>query len=112
MIIVSQDRDIISNFNNINTITIREHSLSDITDKKDYKIITYDNTYRSSDNYSDVLGTYKTEERAKEILQEITNAYSDFNYYKSIIDSKEQIRKGIKIYQKYRTLDVYEMPKE
>lgn len=71
MIIVSQDKDAIVNFNNINTIMIREHSLSDIIDKKDYKIISFDNAYRSSDDCSDVLGTYETEERAKEVLREI-----------------------------------------
>lgn len=71
MIIVNQNKKAITNFNNIETIMISEHSLSDITDKKDYKIISFDNTYRSSDDYSDVLGTYTTEERAKEVLHEI-----------------------------------------
>lgn len=71
MIIVSQDKRSIYNFDNINCLIIREHSLSDIIDKKDYKILCFDNIYRSSDNYSDVLGTYTTEERAKEVLREI-----------------------------------------
>ena len=41
MIIVSQNKKAITNFNNIDTIMISEHSLSDITDKKDYKIISF-----------------------------------------------------------------------
>ena len=75
MIIVSQDKRSIYNFENINCLMINEYSLSDITDKKDYKIISFDNTYRTSDTNGDALGTYKTEERAKEVLQEIIETH-------------------------------------
>lgn len=65
MIIVSQDKNAIINFDNINEIRV--------TNTKD--IIMFDNTYRSSDDCSDKLGTYETEERAKEVLEEIKKAY-------------------------------------
>lgn len=65
MIIVSQDKNAIINFDNINEIRV--------TNTKD--IIMFDNTYRSSDDCSDKLGTYETEERAKEVLREIIRKY-------------------------------------
>lgn len=68
MLIVSQDGKTIVNFNNINMITVREN-----------KIVSYDNTYTDSQN-GDCLGTYTTEERAKEVLEEIIRTYEDTNY--------------------------------
>lgn len=67
MIIVSQDKKAIINFNNVNEIRVT----------KTNTIIMFDNTYRSSDDCSDILGTYKNEERAKEVLQEIIEKYED-----------------------------------
>ena len=64
-----------------------------------------------TDGNTIVLGKYKTEERAKEVLQEIYKAYSDFNYLKffptNITKSVEQF-----MHKKYLYFDVYEMPKE
>ena len=68
MIIVSQDKTEIINFDNINEIRAT----------KTGKILLFDNTYRSQDDCSDVLGKYDTEERAKEILQEIIKSYRDY----------------------------------
>lgn len=106
MIIVSQDKDAIVNFNNINTIMIREHSLSDIIDKKDYKIISFDNTYRSSDDCSDVLGTYETEERAKEVLQGIIRAYEKAGNIMFETDEDERLLKLT------HNSNVFEMPED
>ncbi len=57
------------------------------------------------------FGGYKTEKRAKEVLQEIIKGYTDFNYLKSfptnITKSVEQF-----MHKKYSYFDVYEMPKE
>lgn len=50
------------------------------------------------DGNSKVLGEYKTEERAKEVLQEIVNKYRQFN-----VDNNQAITLIPK---------VYEMPKE
>lgn len=62
MIIVSQDKDFIANFNNINTIGL------DKTNGQYYINCTY------TDGDS-TLGIYKTEKRAKEVFQEIINTY-------------------------------------
>lgn len=57
------------------------------------------------------LGSYKTEERAEEVLQEIVTAYADFQYLKSYsnrIDySVEQLMK-----KRYKHFNVYEMPEK
>lgn len=70
MIIISQDKDGIINFDNIN----------EIRTTKTGKILLFDNTYRSQDDCSDVLGKYKTEERAKEILRKIVDLYINCSY--------------------------------
>lgn len=58
MIIVSQDKDLIVNFNNVTAIGIAQNN-----DKEIDSITT--------DGEEQYLGAYKTEERAKEVLQEI-----------------------------------------
>ena len=66
MIIVSQDKMEIYNFNEIYRLYV-----------DDYFIIRAE---KSSDNMDCAfLGEYKTEERAKEVLQEIISAYLDCN---------------------------------
>ena len=70
MIIVSQDKTKLFNFNNVNLIKVID----------DGRIISFDNTYQyNSDVIGDLLGQYKTEERAKEVLQEIINKYSEYS---------------------------------
>lgn len=69
MIILSQDGKEIINFDNVNLIRVQD----------DGSIVTYDNNYNEQTGVSSVLGEYETEERAKEILQEIINAYLDCN---------------------------------
>lgn len=67
MIIVSQDRDTIMNFKNIEILGIG-NLLED--DEGKFKILantTSDNQY--------VIARYATEERAKEVLQEIIDMY-------------------------------------
>ena len=68
MIIVSQDKDTIMNFENIEILGIG-NPLED--DEGKFKILantTIDNQY--------VIAKYTTEERAKEVLQEIASTYS------------------------------------
>lgn len=100
MIIVSQDKMSIINFNNINEIRVRAN-----------QIIMFDNTYTSSDDCSDVLGIYKTEERAKEVLQEIIQKIADTslvnlmeNLQLTIHDSSFALADGIS--------NTYYMPEE
>lgn len=68
MIIVDQDKNKIINFDNVNEILTIETG----------EILVVNNTYITNDCL-DVLGKYDTEERAKEVLQEIIKAYLDCN---------------------------------
>lgn len=92
MIIVSQDKRKIVNFDNIYYIDY-------------YKI---DETYEidaniDKDKDSISLGYYKTEERAKEVLQEIMKRYLEI---KCFYNSKSEVMQAIE------QPKVYEMPKE
>lgn len=80
MIIVSQDRKKIFNFDNISIIHIMDNN----------KI--WVDTEKTCNN----LGTYKTEERAKEVLQEMLKVY------------KKQTNK----YHFTEVNNIYEMPEE
>lgn len=68
MIIVSQDNCTIVNFSNIQNIRIEPYG-THIKGKKIYKIFA-----GNFEGYTTELGTYDTEERAKEVLQEIVKA--------------------------------------
>lgn len=73
MIIVSQDKCTIVNFSNIQNIRIEPYG-THIKGKKIYKIFT-----GNFEGYTTELGEYKTEERAKEVLQRIVETYEDCN---------------------------------
>lgn len=83
MIIVSQDKIRILNFDNVQDVRIEPYG-THIKGKKIYKIFA-----GNFDGYAVELGTYEKEERAKEVLQEI-----------------------IEIYKVSIPIAVYEMPKE
>lgn len=63
MIIISQERDTMINFDS--TCAIRLYSVSGVTE-------VFVDTYL---NDSDLIATYKTEERAKEVLEELISFY-------------------------------------
>lgn len=88
MIIVSQDKTEIVNFNNIESVWIS---------KEEEGIFSIEAT--ADTNAS--LGEYATEERAKEVLQEIIKAYRD--YRTAECDGYTNI---------LQETAVYEMPKE
>lgn len=69
MIIVSQDKTKIVNLDNLIQIYITQD------EEETANFIRYE----SVDSLYDDLGEYKTEERAKEVLQEIIKAYLDCN---------------------------------
>ena len=69
MIIVSQDKTNILNFSNIQNVRIEPYG-THIKGKKIYKIFA-----GNSEGYVTELETYDTEERAKEVLQEIWKFY-------------------------------------
>lgn len=97
MIIVSQDKKNIFNFENIEFIEIAENKT---TIRCQCKI-----------DLNCWLGNYKTEERAKEVLSEIAIAQSNFEYFKNATkEGKDYIINLLK--HKYEKFDIYEMPKE
>ena len=68
MIIVSQDKTKIVNFDNLTQIYITQDEEETATFIR----------YETVDSLYDDLGEYKTEERAKEVLQEIIKSYRDY----------------------------------
>lgn len=72
MIIVSQDRAVIVNFNNVENVWIN-NPLENTEGK--FEIIT--------ESYSNnrLMGEYDTEERAKEVLKEIMKEYGKCNRF-------------------------------
>lgn len=90
MIIVSQEKDEILNFNNIMNINVTNC-------EEDGYLISAGFIVGRDDNYRD-LAYYKTEERAKEVLEEIIDMYCSCNSEYGSIG-----------YVKNR---VYKMPKE
>ena len=89
MIIVDQDKNKIINFDNVNEILTIETG----------EILVVNNTYITNDCL-DVLGKYDTEERAREVLQEIINKYKTTLYNSKTNETVVNVPK------------VYEMPTE
>ena len=92
MIIVSQDKTKIVNFDNIAHIFISKDS------EKHFLI-----EYGKMTGTSALLGVYSTEERAKEVLQEIMKKYLEI---KCFYNSKYEVMQAIE------QPKVYEMPVE
>ena len=74
MIIVSQDKEEVFNFNEIFRLYIDEWSSEEFATEPDCWCIKAE---KASDNLiCAFLGKYTTEERAKEVLEDIVNKYS------------------------------------
>lgn len=90
MLIVSQDRETIINFNNIVSIYV----IRDVN-SMEKGLEHYNIDFSTNYDINFVAGTYATEERAKEVLREIIGKYvcanNDYGYVENV---------------------VYEMPKE
>lgn len=69
MIIVSQNKDMVVNFDNITRVYISQY------EEKTANFIRLETV----DSIYDDLGQYETEERAKEVLQEIIHMYIESN---------------------------------
>lgn len=93
MIIVSRDKKSIHNFDNILNIQIEKIDNT-------YKLIIYDEI-----NDGSSLGEYRTEKRAKEVLQEIQERYEHTQYLKCFNKTNDLYEVGIKDF-------AYEMPEE
>lgn len=92
MIIINQDRTVILNYENIEAIGVAKST------KDRFKIIAATVT-----NSEIEIAQYKTEERAKEVLNEIKEKYTE---YAKISNVSGDIR------QVFILPKVYEMPKE
>ena len=92
MIIVSQDKDEIVNFDNIINIMITDCDGDFVISA--VALVGIDDIYRE-------LGYYKTEERAKEVLQEIIQSYRE--YRTAEVDGYTNV---------LEETAVFEMPKE
>ena len=90
MIIVSQDKEKIVNFDNLTQVYITQ----------DEEETAYFIRYETVDSLYEDLGEYETEERAKEVLQEIISKYKTTLYNSKTNETVVNIPK------------VYEMPKE
>ena len=99
MIIVSQKNKII-NYDNIVEISVKDLT---IYDYECFGIIA-----ETVNNKEKELGTYDTEERAKEVFKEIQVASSDFKYFE-IMKRPETAQNVIK---RYGTWNIYKMPEE
>ena len=98
MIIVSQDKKEIINFDNVKEIYIKKWS----TMEKGKVVWFYEINVDKRKDYETVIGTYPTEERAKEVLQEII----EFLDRKSLVEMDED---GVTM----QVLgNIYRMPKE
>lgn len=101
MIIVSQDKTKIVNFDNLIQIYITQD------EEETANFIRYE----SVDSLYEDLGEYKTEERAKEVLQEIYTYKAMFEFYKSNPMDKGLHEEIVNDLDKDNVLfDVYEMP--
>jgi hypothetical protein len=107
MIIVNQDKDIIANFDNIESVDI----VADLdgTGEVPYKI------YYETSSKREELGKYQTEERAKEVLQEIVMLFKDeeiFHIRKSTLNNLDELAEPKYILKPISRPKVYEMPAE
>lgn len=93
MIIVSQDKKTILNFNNIQDIRIEQYSTHQ-KGKYIYKIFG-----GNFEGYATEMGTYETEERAKEVLNQIVKKYADCLYSDDGYGSFQTITIPPKVYK-------------
>lgn len=90
MIILSQDKEKIVNFDNLTQVYITQ----------DEEEIACFIRFETVDSLYDDLGEYKTEERAKEVLQEIVSKYKTTLYNSKTNETVVNVPK------------VYEMPEK
>ena len=88
MIIINQDKNNVINYDNVKSLWIEDNVLDE----------TNTTFYINADE--DFLGEYETEERAKEVLQEIVSKYKTTLYNSKTNETVVNVPK------------VYEMPKE
>ena len=106
MLILSQDKETILNFNNAVTLYVIRDSFSEEKGLENYNI-----DYSTNDEINYVLGTYATRERAKEVLQEIFKVYR-LNKMFECSDRIEQAQTLQAILKENMQPFTYEMPEK
>lgn len=101
MIIVSQDKYNVLNFNT--TVNIGLEEISTLNDIVQVTAETNGNAV--------VLGKYKNEERAKEVLEDMVTTRAIFEIYKCS-DTDIQCMFDKRMLEENMTFDTYEMPEE
>lgn len=100
MLIVNKKRDIVINFSNVLSIYVQENNVQTLISCVEGALI---------------LGKYKTEERAKEVLQEIVEVFTDeefFHIRKSSLNNLDELAEPKYILKPISRPKVYEMPEE
>lgn len=101
MIIVSQDKTEIINFDKVNKLRATKTGF----------IVSYENTYKAEGDCSNILGKYETESRAKEVLNDLCIYKKMFEYFKYVSnDARNYI--SLDWINNNIAFDIYEMPKE
>lgn len=100
MIIISQDRKQFMNFERVTNFWIDDNEMN--RESKNYEI------------YADgeLLGNYKTEERAVEVLESIAAVYQAYKLLACTSDIKEQNKMAEKLIEKGIKPFKFEMPEE
>lgn len=104
MIIVSQDKDVIVNFNNVENIWIN-NPLENNEGKFEIRAESYSNNI--------FIGEYTTEERAKQVLQEIIEVFTTeefFHINKSSLNNLDELAEPKYILRPVSKSKVYRMP--
>lgn len=78
MIIVSQDKEKIINFDNVTEIVVSKN-----------EICITDDIYKE---FGETIGTYTTEERAKDVLQEIIEIFTNEEFESLLNDGEIKIK--------------------
>lgn len=106
MVIISQDKNMIINFNSIVSVYVIKNYISEEESYKGYNI-----DFATNEEINFVLATYNTEERAKEVLQEIVKQKSIFEYFKNVPERTQNlIAKDFT--EDNKIFDIYEMPEK
>lgn len=98
MIIVSQDKSEVINFNNVVRLEVSNNTHGQALIE----------VHNFCDDFETVIGLYKTEERAKEVLQEIIKLYKATETFKAISNRISDEVGAIAIENGF----VYEMPEK
>ena len=98
MIIVSQDKNVILNFDNTTTIKAEKQG-------ENYRIVA-----RMNNGHFATLGEYLTEERVKEVMSEIINCYAHTEQYKCFSNNSSENRDILN--ELAKNSFIYGMPKE